>query len=281
MIDAVRKHSAAQSAPPAKDEPLDATNPTPLYYQIYLLYKQKIMTGNIRDGDRLPSESELSKSHNVSRITAKRGMNELANEGLVARSRGKGTIVTYRVPASNFSADFKGLMDNLIAIGASTDVDVLTFNYVSAPVPICDALQLKSGALVQRAERKRSRGGKPFSHILSYLPEEIGRSFSREDMANQSILSLMENAGHQIYEANQSVTAVLADPIISSVLDVQQGTPLTKVTRVAYNETGRPLQYIEVIYRPDMYQLNMSLRRIADDASGSNTWQTENAHTPD
>lgn len=275
------KQSATTTTPYETDETLDAANPTPLYYQIYLLYKQKIMTGSLCHGDRLPSESELSASHNVSRITAKRGMNELANEGLVARSRGRGTLVTYQMPMSNLSADFSGLMENLIAIGVTTDVDVLTFDYVKAPVPISHALQLEPAALVQKAERRRSREDKPFSHILSYLPEDIGRSFNRDDMKNQSILSLMENAGHQIYEANQSVTAVLADPVLSSALNVQQGSPLIKITRVVLNQNGRPIQYIEVVYRPDVYQLNMSLRRVKNDSSGAHMWQTENAQTPD
>lgn len=281
MSDILPNQTATQNAPPATVEALDPANPTPLYYQIYLLYKQKIMTGSLSHGDRLPSEGELATNHNVSRITAKRGMNELANEGLVTRSRGKGTTVSYLLPTSTFSADFSGLMENLIAIGASTDVDVLTFDYVNAPAPIADALQLDPGSLVQKAERRRSRDGKPFSYMLTYLPEDIGRSFDRNDLTDKPILSLIENAGHQIQEANQSVTAVLADPVFASALKVQQGSALIKVTRVVLDQTSRPVQYIEVVYRPDVYQLNMSLRRVAGAESGANMWLTDKAHTPD
>ncbi|MFK8033189.1 MAG: GntR family transcriptional regulator [Hyphomicrobiales bacterium] len=281
MSDLLQNQSTTSSPLPDGEATLDQANPTPLYYQIYLLYKQKIMTGSIAHGDRLPSEAELAAKHNVSRITAKRSMNELANEGLVTRSRGKGTTVSYLMPVSDFSVDFSGLMENLIAIGTSTDVDVLSFDYVHAPPPIADALRLEPGALVQRAERRRSRDGKPFSHILSYLPEDIGRSFERDDLTDKPILSLIERAGHPIQEANQSVTAVLADPIFSSVLKVQQGSPLIKVTRVVLDQTSRPVQYIEVVYRPDVYQLNMSLRRVKGKEPGSNMWNTEKAHTPD
>lgn len=281
MSDILKNQSLTPSTSPISGGALGAVNPTPLYYQIYLLYKQKIMTGNLSHGDRLPSESELSVSHNVSRITAKRGMNELANEGLVTRSRGKGTTVIYQMPTSTFAADFSGLMENLISIGTSTNVEVLSFEYVRAPMPIADTLQLEPGTIVQKAERLRSREGKPFSHILTYLPEDIGRSFHRDDLTDKPILSLIEKAGHQIQEANQSVTAVMADPIFSSALKVQQGSPLIKITRVVFNQTGRPVQYIEVVYRPDVYQLNMSLRRVAGTASGGNMWQTDEAHTPD
>ena len=197
------------------------------------------------------------------------------------RQRGRGTTVSYLMPVSAFSADFNGLMKNLIAIGASTDVEVLSFDYVTAPAPIADALRLKSGTLVQRAERCRSRDRKPFSYILSFLPEDIGRSFARNDLTDKPILSLIEKAGHQIHEANQSVTAVLADPVFSSALKVQQGSPLIKLTRVVLDQTSRPVKYTEVVYRPDVYQLNMNLRRVTGTQHGANMWQTEEAHTPD
>lgn len=174
---------------------VDPANPTPLYYQIYLLYRQKIMSGSLRDGDKLPSEGELVVQHNVSRITAKRGMDELAREGLVSRSRGRGTMVSYRFPASKYSGDFTGLMENLVAIGATTSVDVLSFDYVPAPSPVADALGIARGTTVQKAERRRSRDDKPFSHIVTYLPKTWGVPLiKRTSMTSQSLRSLKNPA---------------------------------------------------------------------------------------
>ncbi len=256
------------------DTNLDSSNPTPLYYQIYLLYKQRILSGSLVNGDKLPSESIQEKTYGVSRITAKRAMDELAKEGLVTRERGRGTIVSYTMPRSNVSADFSGLMENLIAIGATTTVEVLAFDYEAVPAYVADALGLEPGTIVQKAERRRSKDDKPFSYIVTYIPEDIGRSFSRGDLTDQPILSLIEQSGRTIADAEQSVSAVAADALTSVILSVPQGAPLLKVNRVVHDTNDVAVQYIEVLYRPDVYQLNMRLARVDADSS-TRMWATK------
>ena len=80
-------------------------------------------------------------------------------------------------------------------------------------------------------------------------------------------------AGEKIMSATQTVTAVLADPVLANVLEVQQGVPLIKITRLLSAEDGKPVQYIEVVHRPDMYQLSMTLRPTDASGDDSNLWQ--------
>ncbi len=244
---------------------LDASNPTPLYHQLYLLYRQRILSGSLALGDKLPSESKLETIHGISRITAKRALDELAREGLVTRERGRGTTVRYSMQQSSVSADFSGLMENLIAIGATTTVEVLSFDYLPAPANVAEALGVEPGSTVQRAERRRSRDGRPFSHIVTFLPQDIGRTFDRQDLTDQPILKLIERAGKTVAQADQTVTAVSADALTSVVLGVPEGAPLLKVSRAVYDREGSTVQYIEVLYRPDVYQLNMRLDRVDAD----------------
>ncbi|MDP6927494.1 MAG: GntR family transcriptional regulator, partial [Rhodospirillales bacterium] len=63
----------------------------PLYHQIYLILRQKLLSGEFAYDDRIPSEQELVEEYEVSRITARRALDELAAEGLVVRQRGRGT----------------------------------------------------------------------------------------------------------------------------------------------------------------------------------------------
>ena len=259
--------------PDTADAALDTSNPTPLYHQLYLLYRQRILSGSLVEGDKLPSESMQERTYGVSRITAKRAMDELAREGLVTRERGRGTIVRYSMPSSNVSADFTGLMENLIAIGVTTSVEVLSFEYVPVPANVGDALGLEPGTIVQKAERRRSNDDKPFSHIVTYIPEGIGRTFDRRDLSDQPILKLIERSGRTIAQAEQSVSAVAADALLSVILDVPRETPLLKVNRVVYDGNGVAVQYIEVLYRPDVYQLNMRLARVGAD-SAERMWET-------
>lgn len=258
----------------------DHSNPTPLYFQIYQLYRQRILAGVLKLGDKLPSESAQEAEYGVSRITARRAMDELAKEGLVTRERGRGTIVSYVMSAAQVSSDFTGLIENLVAIGATTDVKVLSFDYHRVPdcVPdhVIEALLAKPGDQLQVAERQRSRDGQPLSYIITYLPESVGRSFTRTDLNEQPILSLIERSGHVIAEAEQSVTAISADKHIASVLQVDTGSAVLKISRVVRDHNGEPLQYIEVYYRPDAYQLNMRLTRVDVD-SETRLWTAQSA----
>ncbi|WP_162409175.1 GntR family transcriptional regulator [Acuticoccus sediminis] len=251
---------------------IDPESPTPLYHQIYLLYRQKIMSGTLVYGELLPSEDELSNLYAVSRITAKRAMNELAQDGLVTRTRGRGTLVVHKARPTTMSADFDRLMENLQTIDATTSIEVLTFDYVAPPLEVQDALSVPAQSLVQRVERRRMRDGEPFSHILTYLPEEIGRSFDVGDLSNRPILALVEASGHRIASARQIVTAVLADPHLAGHLATPIGAPLLQVRRVVRDTDERPVQHITIHYRPEIYQLSMSLDRVRDAGTDRFVW---------
>ncbi|MSU90905.1 UTRA domain-containing protein [Rhodobacteraceae bacterium 2CG4] len=252
---------------------LDPNNPTPLYHQIYLHYRHRILSGVLKNGERLPSEEDIATAFSVSRITAKRAMNELAEEGLVTRNRGRGTTVSYVAPERPRGDGFSGLLENLVNIAATTTVDVLTLTYAAAPSPVAELLELPVGALVQRAERRRSRDGEPFSYITSYLPEAIGRNFGEGELAAHPILQLIEQSGHEISSALQTISAEPADPIVAQALKLPPGAPLLKISRLVRDADGKPIQFIEVLYRPDMYQLEMSLSRGEDD-DGRKVWSS-------
>lgn len=252
---------------------LDPNNPTPLYHQIYLYYRHRILSGLLKNAERLPSEEHIATSFSVSRITAKRAMNELAEEGLVTRNRGRGTTVSYVAPARPRGDGFSGLLENLVNIAATTTVDVLSLTYTAAPAVVAELLELPEGALVQRAERRRSRDGEPFSYILSYLPESIGRTFSEGELSAHPILQLIERSGHEISSARQTISATPADAIVAQALKLPPGAPLLKISRLVRDADNTPIQFIEVLYRPDMYTLEMALSRSEDD-NGRKVWSS-------
>ena len=75
---------------------VDERLPMPLYHQIFLVLRNKIIDGEFVDGDLLPSEEETARSCGVSHITAKRARNEWAEDGLAVRERGRGTRLIRR-----------------------------------------------------------------------------------------------------------------------------------------------------------------------------------------
>ncbi len=241
---------------------VDAGLPTPLYHQIYLILREQIATGAFENAARMPTEAAISASFSVSRITAKRALDELAAEGLVVRRRGRGTELVRPMSAAPVEANISGLIENLLAVGLETKVDVLEFGYGPASAAVRRSLGLGDGAQVQRAVRVRRHEGVPLSYSTSWVPAEIGRAYTARDLARKPLLALLEKAGCLVGSADQTISAMLAEPTVAKALDVRVGAPLISVVRTVYDQRGRPVEHIALLYRPDRYQYRTKLTRV-------------------
>jgi GntR family transcriptional regulator len=249
---------------------IDERLPMPLYHQIYLVLRDKIIDGVFAANDIVPGEQEVVRQFGVSRITARRALDELAADGLVVRERGRGTRVAGRPQVEPVRAGVEGLLENLIEMGLKTEVSLLAFEYAPASPDVARALQLLPGAIVQHAIRSRSLEGKPFSYLNTYVPEKIGRTYSRRDLANRPLLTLLERSGVRISSAEQVISATLADPQMAAALQVEVAAPLLRITRIVLDQNSQPVEYIVGLYRPDRYQYRMKLDRIQE--RNRNSW---------
>mgnify|MGYP001041093714 CR=1 FL=1 len=243
---------------------LDAKTRVPLYHQLFVLLRNRIYAGELRAGELVSGEQELCGAFGVSRITAKRALNELANAGLVVRERGKGTRVVKRPPPPAVTSSIEGWLENISLMGLATEARVLEFGYVPASEDIAQALELASGTEVQRAVRVRILNGEPMSYLVTYVPSEIGHQYDREDLNRRPLLNLLERAGVEVASARQTISASVADSQVATALSTHAGAPLIEVRRVVRDAGGRPVEYIRVLYRPDLYRFEMSMRRVRE-----------------
>jgi len=248
----------------AASEPLKAR-------RIYLLLKDKIASGELADGERLPGEFALAEAHDVSRVTIRQALELLAAEDLIQKKSGSGSYV--QRPASKVRtvlADVANVFAHLIEMGRTTGVRLLSFEYVSPPDQIRQALELEADERSQRSVRVRLVDGIPFSYLVAHVPERIGRSFSREDLASVPLLELIERSGLTSASATQEISAVLSSPEVAKVLGIDVGMPLVALRRVVHDKSGRPVEHLQALYRPDRYTLQMNLKRAGDE--GHRRW---------
>src|SRR5690242_760353 len=121
---------------------LDPNGPTPPYHQMFVLLREQIYSGQYPAGSFLPSEPELSVRFNVSRITAKRTLDELAAAGLAVREQGRGTRVAVTPHSTSVRGNVVGLVHSLHANGRG-NVKLLEFGYSAAPKDVAAALGMK------------------------------------------------------------------------------------------------------------------------------------------
>jgi GntR family transcriptional regulator len=248
---------------------IDARLPVPLYHQTYLVLRNQILNGTYPNDSFLPGEEETAETFGVSRITAKRALNELANNGLVVREPGRGTRVIYQESPSPLQASIDGMLENLLDMGLRTQVELLSFGYVEADDEIAQILKCEKGADAQHAIRVRRLEGELFSYLTTFVPSDIGRSYNREDLSTQPLLKLLERSGVVIGRADQKISATLSDAKVSRALELDVGSPLLRIERVVYDLNERPVEYITALYRPDRYKYRMELSRIGDEDTRS------------
>lgn len=251
------RHEEAETAGLQADDSL-----WPKHHRVYLILKQEIEDGVYSGADPIQGEVGLAERFNVSRITIRKAMARLTDEGMVMRQRGRGTFARPRKEgASPVMASLSGNIENLLALGLQTDVALIDLKYVVAPLHICEAMGQPANTTMQRAIRVRSLRGVPFSHLTTWLPEEIGRSFTPEEMRNISLLRLIERGGHPIAKAKQTISAKLAAPEVADLLQIEPGEPLLSVRRLVYDTEGRVVEHINGLYRPDTYEHHMEYDR--------------------
>lgn len=243
--------------------------PLPKYHQIYLVLREQLQEGRFADG--LPGELALTEQFAVARVTVRRALALLEDEGLIAREPGRGT----RPVASSLSgsdplsedggtnrAHLTGLLENLVSMGLRTSVKVLDVETVTASRSVAGALQIPLGDPVQKAVRVRSTKDGPLSHITTYVPSDIARQFGRRELARKPILLLLEESGVRVGRAQQTISAKLADAVVARHLQVSVGSALLAVRRLIYDDQERPVQWLHGLYRPDRYEYEMQLSRV-------------------
>ncbi|MDP6644621.1 MAG: GntR family transcriptional regulator [Rhodospirillales bacterium] len=232
---------------------------TPLYHQIFLILRGKILDNTYPPRSLVPNEKQIMEMYDVSRITAKRALNELADAKYVVRERGKGTRVRDQLPDAPLEIQSDDLIESMYQMGLQTEAEVLEFSYIKAPSHIAIHLNCDTGDIVQMAVRVRSYKGKPFSYIVSYVPEATGNNYSREDLNKTPLFQLIERQGIKLTRAQHSVNAVLADPTVAPLLGVDIGSPLLSVNKLIFDQDDKPVEYLADLYRPDRYNYKVNL----------------------
>ncbi len=269
--------SASLGETSAEGSKLDPNQVVPLYHQIYLILRERIIEGHY-DTKPLPGELVLAEQFNVSRVTMRRALQDLVKEGLVARGRGKGTFVKPRAETRGSSVGQSQLLSasamRLQASGDSSDLQLITSKRILPPPEIATLLHLPSDAIVEKLIRIRQLDGQPVAHLTSYIPQDLSGRICRRRLREFPILVLLEEAGVKVAKARQTLSARLADASVAYALGVPVGAPLLAISRVAYDENGRPVQVLKGLYRPDRYDYRIELSR--KQAKGQSSWQHVN-----
>ena len=203
----------------------------PLYYQLATILRKKILSGELVQGDLLPTEEALVREYGVSRITVRGALSSLGKDGLILRKRGKGTFVA----ATKIYFDplkFTGTIEDLSDMGIKTRTEILDFCVTRASQDITDRLNLPEGSPVVRIKRLRLAEDSPYCYVTNYLPLKIGQQIQLRTLRTKPLLKILQDdLGVPLAKAAMTFEATIADSQLAPLLEVLVGDPLLKIER--------------------------------------------------
>lgn len=222
-----------------------------IYQTIYQDLIQKINSGFLRPGDKLPSEGELSTQYGVSRMTVRQALELLDGDHVVMKKRGVGRFVKHATYFRHLNrlAPFK---TELQRPGARISTKVLVQEVTRPPAEVTLRLELRENQDTIHLVRLRHVDENPAAVQSTWLPYAAAPQLARTDLADSSLYeTLAQRFGIRLRWAEQQITAEAASPQLAEWLQVRPGSPLIATTRVAFPESGPPVEFTHAWTRPE------------------------------
>lgn len=242
---------------------IDRNNPLPLYHQLYDALYQVLVEYKLEQGSFFATESLLQDETKMSRSTIRKALEELVRQKYLIRITGKGTFVSITVPKKDIILpELKSMTQEFDERGMKPGSIILQAKKQKPPEDVAKKLNIKDTEEVLFIERIRTGNGIPILYIRGYIPLNIGLN-DITDIPN-SLYQLIEDCGHTIQTAKQTISATNIPPQIAKLLGVRKLTAGLTMERITFDSHQLPVIYEEGIFRTDLYSYHLSLENKMD-----------------
>lgn len=237
----------------------ESNSKEPLYHQLYMLLKNSITDGSVEHGKQMPTEQQLAETFEVSRITVKRAMDDLAAEKLIARRRGKGSHVIYHYVPEPVKAPLVGMLENLAELGKRSQIKAVSIEDLVPPASIRKELGLVDDGKATKMIRVRSNeDGIPYAYYRSWTLKQK-RGFTKRNVEGKTRLAILKDNGIKIAKVEQTLAAENASQKIASELQIAPGSALLSLQRHYFDDRGALVDILSGLYNPKMFTYKMVL----------------------
>jgi GntR family transcriptional regulator len=233
----------------------------PLYHQLYEILRGRVVGGEWKAGDLIPSESDLIRTYEVSRITVRQALDALAQEGLVYRQRGRGTFVAHQTVEQGLSRIIT-FTEEMRQRGFTPGTKVIAAGLTAATAEIAERLAIKAGDELVSLKRLRLADGEPMRVEESFLIHRLCPGFLDRDYRNRPLRELLEaHYGIRWLRARQTIRAISAPKKLAALLTIPANAAVLYVERVSFSQDNAPVEYLQLYHRGDRYALYGELHR--------------------
>ncbi len=219
----------------------------------------QVIGEGIEPHSKLPTERDLASRFDVSRLTVRRALDRLEQEGLVYRVQGSGTFVA--APRITKSVELTSFSEDMRARGLQPGSSVLLSQAITAGVRLGAKLRVSPPDELLHIRRVRTADGEPMALEDVYLNPGLVPGLSWEE-GNESLYRILEtNYGLRVEWAEQSIRASVLEPDQAAILHAPSFSPAFFVSRVSFDAQDRAIEYAESTYRGDRYHYELQIHR--------------------
>ena len=260
---------------------IDKKSPVPYYAQLRAILERSMAEGRLAVGDQLPSEAQLCAHYGISRTVVRQALNELTNEGLILRYKGKGSFVAPAKVDEHLAQSLTGLAEEVRGRGEHLTNDILAFERRQPSSHIARILGLSPGDAVVHLKRLRSIDGEPWNVTETYLPHDVCAPLLDLDMRHRSLYATLEqDLGLALAYGRRTIEAAAAGEEHAALLGVRPGSPMLLLKSVAHLRDGRPIEYFLAWHRGDRSRFDVLLGAVPAMPRASATWPSGRAARP-
>lgn len=226
------------------------------YEKIAFDIKEDILSEKYKPNEQLPFEKELCEKYNVSKMTVKKALDLLVNDGLIIKRRGSGTFVKditeKEIQRIIEKKQFSGLTTT--SIGHKVTSKVLEFKIINATKEIADILKIEEDEFIYFVHRVRYVDDKAVVIEKTYIPLNLIPGMKLADVKKSIYGYIKDKLGLNIQSAHSTVRAMKSDELDRKYLTLEKDEPILEVERVAYLDNGKVFEYSFSRHRYDKFE---------------------------
>lgn len=239
---------------------IDRTSPLPFYFQLKQILLDAIQ--EMKPGDRLPGDFALCESYGISRTVVRQALAELEVEGVITRSKGRGTFVAEYATEQSLIASLTGLHEDVAARGLTMRSEVKKIEVAPADGAVAGLLRMRMGDPVVHIERLRLVEGDPWVWAVTDVPRAVAPGLEDEDLTERSLYGVLEEKyGVRIVRSRRVVEADLAGSRIARLLGVRRSDPVLVLRSVSMDADNVPVERFVAYHRADRSRFEVDLER--------------------
>lgn len=225
----------------------------PIYIQIHNKIRKMIEEGKWQVGERIPSERDLAKTFEVSRMTLRQAVQTLVDEGILERRVGSGTYVSSQKVQEKIIG-IQSFTETILSQGKTPTSKTVSYHVKPASVSEAEHLNLQNETVVLRMERVRFADDVPICFEVATIPYHLVESLGKKEITSSLYRTLEEKKDIHVGKAEQTISAMLASERTAEHLNIKRGEAILRLKQITYSKDNRPFEYVRTQYVADRFE---------------------------